>query len=199
MFQTYDLVDPGKWTVRPRLGAVEFEQVVADRSTGYGYDYRKAVVLTAGKPQLVLEHTLRNTGQHAIRTSVYNHNFLYLDRQPPGPELTVALPFQINATPKLDASLAEVRGRQIRFLKTLSGEDRVYAELRGYGASAQDYDVRLENEKSGAGVRITSDRPLGKLAMWSIRAPMCVEPFIDLAVEPGSEVSWRIVYDYFAK
>ena len=33
----------------------------------------------------MLEHRLKNTGRKPIATSVYNHNFFTLDRQPTGP------------------------------------------------------------------------------------------------------------------
>ena len=58
-----------------------------------------------GQPRLSLAHSLRNTGKRAIRTSVYNHNFLYLDRQPPGPDFTVTFPFALQPSPVPDNQL----------------------------------------------------------------------------------------------
>jgi hypothetical protein len=197
MFHRYDLVDGGKWTVRPGQDSIEFKQEISDSSSGYAYEYRKTVSLAKGKPQLVLDHHLRNTGRRAIQTSVYNHNFLYLDRQPPGPGVTITLPFPIRTEQAPDPALVQVREKQIRFLKTLAGEDRVYLTVSGFGPDAKDYDIRIEDRKAGAGVRITSDRPLSRAALWTIRAPLSFEPFIDMNVEPGAEFAWRIVYDYY--
>jgi hypothetical protein len=125
MFRLYEIVDGGKWSVRRQPDAVEFRQGLSDPSTGYGYDYRKTVSLAKDKPELVLEHSLRNTGRRAIHSSVYNHNFLYLDRQSPNPDISITFPFSIQASPAPDSRLAEVRRNQILFRKTLSGEDRV--------------------------------------------------------------------------
>jgi hypothetical protein len=146
---------------------------------------------------MVLEHSLRNVGKRVIQTSVYNHNFLYLDRQAPGPECSLTVPFRIRTSQPPAGSLAKVQENHIVFSKTLSGEDRVYLDLQGFGPDPKDYDIRLENRSVGAGLRITADRPLARLALWAIRAPLSIEPFIDMAIEPGSEFTWRIKYEYY--
>jgi hypothetical protein len=49
--------------------------------------YRKVVRLASGKPQMVIEHSLKNIGAKVIQSQVYNHNFLVLAKQAPGPDL----------------------------------------------------------------------------------------------------------------
>jgi hypothetical protein len=44
---------------------------------------------------------------------------------------------------------------------------------------------------------ITGDLPLFKLSLWSIRSVIAVEPFIDLAVEPGGKSTWKYNYEYY--
>jgi hypothetical protein len=73
----------------------------------------------------------------------------------------------------------------------------VQTDLEGFGTSAGDYDIRVENRKTGAGVRQTGDRPMSKLHLWSIRTTVCPEAFIDLRIEPGKESSWRIAYEFY--
>jgi hypothetical protein len=197
MFRLYEIVDGGKWAVQANSGSIEFRHEVSDSSTGYGYDYRKTVSVTKGKAQFVLDHALRNTGRRAIHSSVYNHNFLYLDRKPPGPDVSITVPFAIQAAPQPEATLAQIRGNQILFQKTLIGEDRIYFAISGFGPTPKDYDIRIENRQLGAGLHITADRPLSSAALWSIRAPLSVEPFIDMTIEPGAEFTWRIQYDFY--
>jgi hypothetical protein len=79
----------------------------------------------------------------------------------------------------------------------LAGEDRVYFVIAGFGPTPRDYDIRIENREPGAGVHITADRPLSRAALWSIRAPLSFEPFIDMQIEPGAEFTWRIAYDFY--
>jgi len=97
-FATYEIVDPGTWAVRKGADWIEFAHEVKD-TAGYAYVYRKRVRLI--KDSLVLEHHLKNTGRKAIATSVYNHDFFMLDRQPTGPDIVVRFPFAPRATSDL--------------------------------------------------------------------------------------------------
>ena len=196
-YRLYPIQDGGKWTVTRKPDSIEFRQELADPSTGYAYEYRKTVSVAGDKPQMVLDHSLRNTGQRVIQASVYNHNFLYLDQQAPGPDCSISVPFSIRTARPSASSLAEVRENRIGFTKTLTGEDRVYLNLQGFGAEQKDYDIRIENRSVGAGVRITADRPMSRAALWAIRASLSFEPFIAMNIEPGAEFTWRIKYEYY--
>ena len=90
-----------------------------------------------------------------------------------------------------------MRGKDIVFLRELAKGQTVFTEVEGFGATASDYDFRIENRKTGAGVRITGDRPLAKLLFWSANLTVCPEPYIDASVEPGKESSWRITYQFY--
>jgi hypothetical protein len=194
-FKTYEITDPGKWTVSQFPDRVEFTQELGD-TAGYAYLYRKTVRLTAGKPQLVLEHSLKNTGVKAIETSVYEHNFYVIDGRPAGPEFTVKFPFAVRAAADLKG-LAETRGTQLTYLKELQEGQSVYTALEGHGNTPKDYDIRVENSVAHAGVRQTSDRPMAKLVFWSVRSTVCPEAYIDMRIEPGKEFTWRIAYDFY--
>jgi len=78
-----------EWTVGKSRDSIDFTQELTDFVSGYGYIYRKTLRLVKGKPEMVLEHSLKNTGSRPIRTTVYNHNFLVLDNQPPGAPLAI--------------------------------------------------------------------------------------------------------------
>ena len=192
-FSTYDIVDPGKWTVNKGSDWIEFVHELRD-TAGYAYVYRKKLRLA--KHSLVLEHHLKNTGRKTIATSVYEHNFFMLDKQPTGPDSVLRLTFPPRATGTLNG-LAEIRGNELVYLKELEPRQTVQTDLEGFGASARDYDIRVENRKTGAGVRQTGDRQMSKLHLWSIRTTVCPEAFIDLRIEPGKESSWRITYEFY--
>ena len=194
-FNTYEITDPGKWTVKPFPDRVEFTQELRD-TAGYAYLYKKTVRLTEGKPQLVLEHSLKNTGAKVIETSVYEHNFYVIDGKPAGPEFSVKFPFDVRATADLKG-MAETRGKEFTYLKELPKGPSVYTALEGFGNTPKDYDIRVESRAAQAGVRQTSDRPLSKLVFWSIRSTVCPEAYIDMHIEPGKEFAWRIAYDFY--
>ena len=192
-FETYEIVDPGKWTVDKSSDKIEFVHELGD-TAGYTYVYRKTLRL--GKDSLVLEHRLENTGKKRIATSVYNHNFFTMDRQPTGPDLVVRFPFVPRAARPLN-DLAAIRGNDANFLREFVKGQTVFTEVEGFGATAKDYDFRIENRKTGAGVRITGDRRLQKVYFWSAHLTTCPEPYIDVSVEPGKESTWRITYQFY--
>ncbi len=195
-FHLYDIADPGKWTVRTTGDAVEFTQEVSDPSSGYAYVYRKSIKLAKGKPEMQIAHSLRNTGRLAIDTNVYDHNFLHIDGEAPGPDYTITTPFQIQSNRPPAKDFAEIRGNQIVFLKSLADQDRVATPMQGFGAAASDYDIRIDNKRAGVGLKITGDRPLQSESLWSIRAVLAVEPFVRIAVAPGQEFTWDMTYAY---
>ncbi len=195
-YRVYEIADHGQWTVRTEAGAVEFAQELSEAS-GYGYRYRKTVRLVGTGPQMALEHSLQNTGRKEIESSVYNHNFLVLDGQAPGPDFRIALPFELRSAGGPRPELAEIRGRELSYRKKLEGQESVAISLEGFGGSPADYDIRVENAALRAGMRITADRPLDKLPLWSIRSVLSIEPFIAFAIEPGEEFTWTQSYSYY--
>ena len=94
-------------------------------------------------------------------------------------------------------SLAGPQGNKLVYAKVLEGSECYSASFTGFGADAKDNDIRIENKKVGAGVHITGDRPLTRLAYWSIRTVLAPEPYIDLNIEPGQQFEWKYTYDYY--
>ena len=215
----YENLDHGKWTVRTGRDFVEYRHELNDPKSGYGYVYTKTVRLTPGKPQMTIEHTLRNTGSKPIATNNYNHGFFMLDGQPTGPDITVSFAFDPRPVRSMSPA-ADVRGREIVYLQELqpnTAGPRPPAPAGGppaapagppTGASSgidgfsltdpKDFDIRVENHKTGAGVRITADRPLSRINFWSVRTTVCPEAYVDVKADPGKTTSWRLTYDFYA-
>ena len=196
-FVPYDIVDSGKWTIKKHKDSIEFQQEISDPVSAYAYVYRKVVRLEQGKPNMVIEHSLKNTGQKEIKSNVYNHNFLVLDKQIPGPDFTFKVPFEIKPMRPPDKALAEVRGNQVVLMKQLSGSEEVAMPFRGFSDSANDTETIIENKKVGAGLKITGDRPLVMDVFWSIRTVLAVEPYIAINIQPGAEFTWKNMYEYY--
>ena len=94
-------------------------------------------------------------------------------------------------------TLASAQANKLVYSKVLEGSECYSASFTGFGAEAKDNDIRIENKKTGAGVHITGDRPLTRLAYWSIRTVLAPEPYIDLNIEPGQQFAWTYTYDYY--
>ena len=192
---TYEIVNGGKWSYKTYPDRVEFTHELTDAS-GYAYVYRKTLRLVKGSPQLIIEHRLKNTGKKEFETAVYNHNFFVIDNQPSGPDFSVHFPFDLTAVADISKS-AEIKGKELTYTKELPVGQSVYTELKGYGDTAKDYDIRVENSKEKAGAHIVGDLPLSKMVFWSIRTTLCPEAYVSMKVEPGKESAWKITYDFF--
>lgn len=196
-YANYEIVDAAAWTVDARQDSVTFRQRVNDEASGYGYEYEKTVRLVPGRADMVISHSLRNIGRLPIQTQQYNHNFLMIDGAAIGPDYSITVPFAIQTTRPPDAAQATIEGGTIHYAKPLAGQDRVTFNATGFGANASDYDIRVENRRMGAGVRIVGDRPLASLALWSIRSVLSMEPFVDVSTAPGATTTWALTYTYY--
>jgi len=197
-YHLYEIADAGQWGVKKHPDGLDFVQQLHDSNSGYAYVYQKNVRLTSGKAEMILAHQLKNVGKRAIRTDVYNHNFLVLDQKGPGPGMVISVPFMIRTPDSPQKDLAEVRDRQIVYLKTLKDRDVVALQLEGFGESPKDHMIRIENSSLGAGMKLQTDRPLLRESLWSIRTVVAMEPFISIAIEPGEEFTWTTVYEYYS-
>ncbi len=177
--------------------SAEITHTVKDSGGGYGYDYTKVTRLVPGAAQMVIEHRLRNTGAKPIDSSTYNHNFMVMDGRPTGPGLVFIAPFALTTARPPDPAFAEISGNRFVYKKELQVGDQVSTRLQGFGPSAADYDFRIENARSGTGVRIRGDRPLSNMVLWSIRPTFAIEPFVAIAVKPGEQFAWTYTYDYY--
>lgn len=196
-FVHYEVLNPGTWTVNRRANAVEFIQTLDAPELGYGYVYRKVVTLVEGRPEMVIEQSMTNTGAKAIHSEVYNHHFMVMNRQPPGPDFTIRFPYDPKPTRPPNEALINVEGNRLVYAKQLSGQDQAVVTFEGYGDTAADAEMIIENEKLGAGVRITADRPLIRNMLWSIRSVFAIEPYMGVNIEPGEEFTWTNRFEYY--
>jgi hypothetical protein len=192
----YPVINPGKWSVITEADQVRFFHELNDKA--YSYKYEKCVQLIKGRPELLLTHTLKNTGDRTIETSAYDHNFFVIDNQPVGPGYSITVPFEIKGTGQGIGELAEIKGNQILFLRNVKNGENVFCSpLEGFGTNPKDYEFRIENKTVGAGVRITCDQPILKLNFWCCSTTLCPEPYIKIKVDPGKEFSWKIHYEFY--
>lgn len=192
-FRYYPIRDPGSWRIRKEKASIEFRHTLEGR-----YVYTKTVGLVKGKPELLIAHSLRNTGGQPIVTDVFDHNFFVTDSTDLAAGFVLKFPFTVTADNVTGpAGLAAIDGDSISILRAFVQREYVYAVLHGYGDSLKDYDIRLENRIKGVGVRITGDKPLSKLAYWGSVHTLCAEPFIHLSVAPGETVTWTLRYEFY--
>lgn len=195
-FGYYEIVDPGKWEVKEKDDQIEFKHKLY--TDEYSYDYAKTVRVLKDQPVLEISHILKNTGRKAILTDVYNHNFFVFDNQPVGPDFFVDFPFKPSGEGQGFGSIAEMQGNRINFKRNLNKGETVFCgSVTGFGNDSKDLDIKVENTKTGTGVRITGDRPLSKLIFWSCPTTLCPETYVDIKIEPGQEFTWKFRYEFY--
>jgi hypothetical protein len=189
-FRLYDVADPGRWTVSRTANSVTMTQTVAG---GSGYRYVKTLRLLPGKPQLVIEHVLRNTGSQPIATNVYNHNFVTMD---PGNGST-AVDLAFEPAPPARPTLT-VTGKRITWTRPLVDKDSASMLTNDENTPPKPYDVTVTNLKTGAAIKVVSDQPMTRMNLWSIRTVNAAEPYVAVNVPAGGETRWSYTYTYSA-
>lgn len=187
-YTNYSIVDGGKRTTKTGPGWIEFTQEL-ECGSGYSYRYKKTIRFAKNEPVMVIEHELVNTGKKTIETQVYDHNFLSIDGQNTGPATVISFAFSPRATQDM-AGLGEIRGKELVFPKELRGSDTFYTEFAGFSNQPSDYEMRVENKNTGAGVQINGDRPLVNLGVWAVRTVVAPEPYISIRIPPGQDFRW---------
>ena len=196
-FGYYEIVNHGKWKVKKKKNQVQFIHNL--EHGGYGYEYIKIVRLVKDRPEMEISHILKNKGKIPIRTNVYNHNFFVINDQPTGPGFAVRFPYNISGEGQGFGTVALIHDNAITFSRNLNKGETVFCgSLKGFRDVPEDYDIRIENSTTGAGVRIRGDKPLSRLVFWAAPATLCPETFNNIAIDPGKEFSWKIGYEFYS-
>jgi hypothetical protein len=195
-FNYYQIEDPGIWTINKKSDQITFIHDLGHKD--YGYQYTKTVRLVPGKPVMEIEQSIKNKGQQIIETSVYDHNFFVMDGKYTGPGFLVTFPFDMVVDPPKIGDNFDLTKNTISFKSEfIKGETTHLGLLTGYSNDMKDYDFRIENRLTGAGVRIKGDKPLTLLIFWASQKVLSPEPYINIKIEPGQEFTWKITYEFY--
>ena len=131
-----------------------------DDANGYAYVYRKMLRLDerhAGARASSEEHRHASRSRPASTTTTSSRSI----GRPTGPDIVVRFPFDAEGGAPARTSWPRFAASEIAFLPRVRAEGRPSSpRSRASAPTASDYDFRIENRKTGAGVRITGDRPL---------------------------------------
>ena len=86
---TYNILDHGKWKIEHGEDWLRFTHEIKSE-IGYGYIYEKKIKLKSNG--FVIGHKLQNTGEKAIETDQFNHNFFVIDNTQSGPDFKISFP-----------------------------------------------------------------------------------------------------------
>ena len=196
----YEIINSGEWKVKSGKREIEFTHNLESK-IGYSYNYTKTIEITENKPEIVIKHSLKNTGNKIIDTNVYDHNFFIIDEELAGPEITLEFNFNIEGEGRGVGELFEIQENRIVYLKDLpviDGKRTVGSmAVTGFSSSADDYNIKIENQKTKTGVHIKGDQPITQIRFWTSTTTYCPEPFIKIYVEPNNEITWEYKYELY--
>lgn len=192
----YEIVDGGQWEVQSEGDQITMVQTL--EYSGYAYEYTKTIRLVDDEPKMILVHQLKNIGNKLLETTVYNHNFFIIDNETTGPNIMTAFGYDLEVKDgKGFGEKIVADGNKLVYQTALQKGEYVFTpDLQGYSSTTDDYYIRIENVKSGAGVHITADQPLLKMVYWASHTTACPEPYLQVKAAPDQEFSWDIEYEF---
>ena len=192
---TYWPIKVFPWTTKIEKDRIEFVQE-ADCPRGWGYRYVKRLFLVPGKPVLLIEHSLTNTGKHRIDAEQYAHNFMSLDRKPVEKGLTVSFPFAAKTVADI-SKVGVLDGNAFRVTA-----DKV--ETKGFDVNGWVPDYRgllatISAPGTPAELRIGGDFAPSKLTLFITAEQISCEPFTKISLEPGATATWTRSYEFLVE
>lgn len=193
--KTYKILDHGKWEISHGEDWITFRHEIKS-DFGYGYRYTKTIRLKENG--FFIEHNLQNTGEKAIETDQFNHNFLMIDGEKSGPAFKISFPYAVSTKDNLKGLMA-IEDNTLSFLQEFNKDNSIFLNLQGYGEKAADHEVTVVNTRSGAGLTFRVNKPLYRMAFWACQTTLSPENFIWLSVGPGEEETWTSDYTLFVE
>lgn len=194
--RTYPVTDYGTWKVKAKTDQVQFIHILKDKN--YSYQYEKNVKLLQDKPVMVLTHSFKNRGKRPVETLVYNHNFFVIDNKMVGPGYSAEFPFKITGVFRDGPALVDIKDNRFTLVRNIAKGETIFSGgLQGTGEKDKLYEIKIVNSETGAGVKITCDKPLEKMVFWANPFTFCPEPYIRLKAEPGETFEWTITYEFY--
>ena len=119
--------------------SISFIQTLSD--VDYGYTYKKTVRLIKGSPELVIDYIISNNGGMSIETSVYNHNFMMIDKEPTGPGYLITFPFDLSGECRGAGGTVRLTGNQLVFPRKLFSRVNIFCgTLQRFSKTEQNYN-----------------------------------------------------------
>ena len=169
---------------------------IPDPAQGYCYVLRKEISIR--DQGFTIRYDLENTGDKAIRTDEYVHNFMATKGEPMGSAYRLNFPFDlrpdrfgetVNPEKKIVLGLREVgfNGEPTEqfFFSNLSGGEKVRAEWE------------LINSSMGLGIRESGSFRTDKINLWGWGHVISPELFVSIELEPGQSMEWERNYTIF--
>ena len=195
----YELMKAGEWHLEFADRSVFFSQTLI-LNARHGYEYVKTIALDAEKPVFTITHSLKNLGAERIHIHHYCHNFFLMDAGGVGSNDRALFPFlpQMELGRCHGSEYLRVQENTVGFLRNIANADMVGGDVVGYASTPAHNTFRMENGRTGIGVRVSSDRPAVSMYLCAGERFFSVEPQIEIKCQTGERMEWTNTYELYA-
>ena len=186
-FNPYECIDMGEMTVEAHHDSVTFRHVLS----GW-YVYEKTITITGGKG-FRIAHSLRWTCSYPEKTDCYNHNFFTFGKAVVGPSRLITFDSDIRGNWRPDSVKGYMEGKRLAFSQEMEAGEKCFIgdlemtgdQSRGYSFSVQEGSIRVD---------VKCNAPMDHAVFWSNHRVACVEPYVNLELNPSRVNHWSIDY-----
>lgn len=195
-FHLYPIVNPGERTIQVGKDRISLRHLLV--SDHYGYDYTKVIRLDAKLPGVQIAYRLKNLGPEPIVGSVYNHNFLTIDRMTTGVNTHIGFPFTPQGEWRENYEQVALSHDGIVFNRDLRPDETVFmGNLHAKESGLSGFQFDLANRKSGGAVTVNGNGHFTHMVFWACRTVPCLEPYTTLKIYPGESHLWNLTYTFY--
>ncbi|MEL6823230.1 MAG: hypothetical protein AAFP70_15830 [Calditrichota bacterium] len=163
---------------------------------GYAYVLKKEIELQDNR--FILRYHLHNTGEKAIVTDEYAHNFTAINDALMGPGYQLSFSFPLN-TEKFDAIVNPENainiGQQGFSFMGSPTEQFFFSNLTGSRSSPAKWELR--DLKNKIGISETGSFQTSKVNLWGWKHVISPELFYRIELQPGQSAEWSRTYEVF--
>ncbi|MCE2613677.1 hypothetical protein LVD13_11900 [Flavobacteriaceae bacterium D16] len=188
-------IRPANFQVEPYRNKL---RITCVSETLNGYAYRLIKEFSIEDSSLTITYQLENTGQKAIVTEEYVHNFMGADQDLIGKQYELRFSFPIEQ--EKFQMLVNPEGKMILGSKeiTFNGtpeEQFFISHLNGTKTIPAFWE--LKHKKSKIGIRETGSFETQKVNLWGWQHVVSPELFHTISVAPGKKQKWTRTYEFF--
>lgn len=188
-------IKPCDFDVKTSLNKIQFE-CDSPSVNAYSYWLKKEIELIENG--FVIHYCLKNTGEKAIITDEYSHNFLSINNDLIGDNYKLEFPFRLvpehfEESVNLEQAVG-VENSEISFKHT-PREAFFFSNLSGGKAVEAKWELR--NRHHQVGIQETGDFQSKKVNLWGCGHVISPELFFEINIRPGQSISWSRRYELF--
>lgn len=182
-FHRYEIADPGIRTLETSSAKAVFTHELPGI-----YSYVKTVEVTGGD-SFRISHSL--AAAESLELRHYCHNFFTFGLPSVGTERSVEFDAPISGVWREDTVNADCDSSRIWITAQMQPGQKCYM---GNIVSDMPHGYGFTLRAGDRAVRVRCSMPLSPSVLWSNHRVFCVEPYVDLNVQPSVPVEWTIDY-----